>query len=171
MSRTPLVLAFALASALALGACSKNQDEGTTQPQPGPQTPPATTPAEPPPAAEPAPPVEEAVEVVRVTGVDLGTAVGDDQRITDPTTTFKTDDTIYAAVSTQGASPNAVLHARWTFGDDQVVNESSQTIAPNGPAVTSFHISKADGWPAGEYKVQISLDGEPVATEEFKVEE
>ncbi|MBC6943569.1 MAG: hypothetical protein DWB45_12725 [Xanthomonadales bacterium] len=102
--------------------------------------------------------------------VDLGNAVGADQKVTTPATTFATTDTIYAAVATTGSAANAVLNAKWTFGDGQTVNESSQTIAPNGDAVTSFHISKPDGWPKGSYKVEISLDGKVVASKDFTVQ-
>ncbi|MFI4970006.1 MAG: hypothetical protein ACHP7D_07350, partial [Lysobacterales bacterium] len=107
---------------------------------------------------------------VTVASVDLGTAVGPDQKVTAATTTFAPKDTIYAAVSTTGTAPNAVLNAKWTYQDGQTVNESSQTIAPNGPAVTSFHISKPDGWPVGSYKVEISLDGKSVSSTAFSVQ-
>ena len=49
------------------------------------------------------------------------------------------------------------------------MNESSETIAPTGAATTAFHISKPDGWPTGNYKVEISLDGKVVATKDFSV--
>jgi hypothetical protein len=104
-----------------------------------------------------------------VASVDVGNAVGADQRVTTPATQFAPQDTIYAAVSTTGSAANAVLNAKWTYQDGQTVNESSQTIAPSGPAVTTFHISKPDGWPAGTYKVEVSLNGMPAATKDFSV--
>ncbi|TAH44492.1 MAG: hypothetical protein EYC71_08575 [Gammaproteobacteria bacterium] len=83
--------------------------------------------------------------------------------------TFATTDTIYASVDTSGVAASATLAARWTFGDGQLVDESSQSIAPTGPATTTFHISKPSGWPVGSYKVDISLDGAPVASQGFEV--
>ena len=157
--RTTLTLVAAMKAALALSACGKKEEPvPAPAPTPAPATPAPTTP---PPAPAPAP--------VAVESVDLGTAVGPDQKVSAPTTTFSSKDTIYAAVSTTGTAPNAVLNAKWTFQDGQTVNESSQTIAPNGPAVTSFHISKPDGWPTGNYKVEITLDGKSVATKDFSV--
>ena len=50
-----------------------------------------------------------------------------------------------------------------------LVSESQETIAPTGPAVTEFHVSKAKGWPAGKYKVEISVDGAPAGTQDFEV--
>lgn len=152
-------LIIAMAGALALSACGKKEEPAPAPPAATPA--PAPAPATPPPAPAPAP--------VTVSSVDLGTAVDADNKVSAPATEFGTKDTIYAAVSTTGTAPNAVLSAKWTYQDGQTVNESSQTIAPNGDAVTSFHISKADGWPAGNYKVEITLDGKSVATKDFSV--
>ena len=164
LERTLSLLALALAGALTLAACNKSPENApapaTTTPPPAPAT--VSTP---PPAATP-----PAQQGVSVTSVDLGTAVGPDQKVTSPTTTFGPKDTIYAAVSTTGNATNATLGAKWTYQDGQTVNDSSQTIAPTGPAVTTFHISKPDGWPAGNYKVEISLDGKQVSSKDFTVQ-
>ena len=108
---------------------------------------------------------------VRVTEVDVGRSIGADKRINDNAATdeFRRTDTIYASVATEGNANGAALSARWTFGDGQVVDESSQTIASTGPAVTEFHISKPDGWPVGKYKVEIRLNGQMADTKEFEV--
>lgn len=112
-----------------------------------------------------------AMAAVEVTDVSLGRAIGADKSVTEATDTFAPTDTIYVSVRTEGAAASATLGARWTFEDGQVVDESSQTIAPTGPAVTEFHISKPDGWPAGRYEVAISLDGQPAETRSFTVGE
>lgn len=155
--RTLAVLTLSLASALALSACNK-------QPAPAPQavTPPPAPTA---PAAAPAPAPAPAVAFVLV---DLGSAVGADQKVTTPATTFAPKDTIYAAVDTSGAG-TATLDAKWTYQDGQTVKEDSKSIAPTGPATTTFSISKPDGWPAGDYHVAISLNGTQVATKDFSV--
>ncbi|CAN5322803.1 MAG: hypothetical protein H0W36_05500 [Gemmatimonadetes bacterium] len=113
----------------------------------------------------PAPPSE----MVSVTGVTLGRAIGTDSRITEETETFSPTETIYVAVETTGTSPGATLGTRWTYEDGQLVDESSQTIAPDGPEVTQFHVSKPDGWPTGSYQVAITLNGAETGTEEFEV--
>jgi hypothetical protein len=160
LERTLSLLALGLAGALTIAACNKSPENA-----PAPATTPAPAPATtPPPPATPPP-----AAGVSVTSVDLGTAVGADQKVTSPATSFSPKDTIYAAVSTTGAASNATLGAKWTYQDGQTVNDSSQTIAPTGPAVTTFHISKPDGWPAGNYKVEISLDGNAVSSKDFSV--
>ncbi|MFO1507196.1 MAG: bifunctional trypsin-like peptidase domain-containing/SEL1-like repeat protein [Lysobacterales bacterium] len=113
--------------------------------------------------------VAPASATVTVTSVVLGNAVGPDQKVTEPTTSFSPRDMVYAAVSTAGAAPSATLAARWTYQDGQTVNESNEVIAPNGAATTTFHISKPDGWPRGNYEVEIFLDGRAVATKIFSV--
>jgi hypothetical protein len=144
-------VALGLAGALLAGACGGKE--------PPPPAAPVTTMA--PPSTLPA--------GVRVTVVSLGSALRPDKSIAEPTVTFKPSDTIYATVATDGSSAGTTLKAKWTFQDGQTVDESSRTIAPQGPAVTEFHISKPSGWPKGSYKLEISVDGAPAGMKEFTV--
>ena len=62
--------------------------------------------------------------------------------------------------------------AKWTFGDGaaaQTVHEETKDFAFAGPGVTTFQVSKPDGWPVGKYKVEILQDGAVVQTREFEV--
>ena len=111
---------------------------------------------------------------VVVTGVDTGNAVGDDLRISAPTTSFVPMDAIYVAVSTttsdQAASVPGKLAARWTYVDsNQVVHEESRDVVFAGSDVTDFQISKPDGWPTGNYQVEISLNGTLAQARSFQV--
>ena len=108
-------------------------------------------------------------QALAVSHVELGKNVDADKRVTDQSHEFKPEDTIYATVLTNGAAPNAEIKARWMTEDGQVVEETTQTIVPKGNDATEFHISKPDGWPAGKYKVEIFLNGQPAGTEEFEV--
>ena len=107
---------------------------------------------------------------VRVSQVDIGRSLTADKMISGNTDSFKPTDTIYASVATEGAAPTATLKARWTYQDGQVVNESTQTIAPTSDARTEFHISKPDGWPAGKYKLEVFLNGSSAGTKDFNVQ-
>jgi len=95
---------------------------------------------------------------VRVTDLTLGRSVGGDKAVTDRTDSFKPNDTIYASVATEGSAQSATLRAKWSFEDGQLVDETTQTIAPSSQARTEFHISKPNGWPAGKYKVEVFLN-------------
>ena len=129
--------------------------------------------AEEPKAAAPAPqaaaPAPQAPAPFQVARIDLGNAIGADKKVAAPSTSFKPGDTIYASVVTVGATPSVTIRARWTYQDGQLVSESSQSIAPTGPAATEFHIAKPDGWPAGKYTLEVAANGTPVGTREFTV--
>jgi hypothetical protein len=109
---------------------------------------------------------------LEVREITLGNAIGADKRVTMPKTAFGPRDTIYAAVATDGAPPTATLAARWTFlggGQPSILDSTAQTIAPSGPAVTEFHVSRTEAWPAGAYLVEIFAGGRLVGTREFEV--
>jgi hypothetical protein len=107
---------------------------------------------------------------LRVTEVELGKALDADGSVRDDTDDFNVNDTIYVAVKTSGTANEARLMARWTFQDGQVVSEDSRTIAPRGDAWTEFHVSKPGGWPKGNYKVTILLNGTEVESEDFDID-
>jgi hypothetical protein len=135
-----------------LTACGNKEDQTTVTPEP------TAAPAPPPP-----PPG------VTAGTISLGKAVGPDKKVTAATESFAKGDTIYASVDTTG-SGTATLKATWTYlqgGQTAIVNEESQTIS--GPATTEFHISKPGGWPAGDYQVEVFLDGSSIGTKRFKV--
>ena len=105
---------------------------------------------------------------VSVTSVDVGRSLAADKAIGDVTDSFRPADTIYASVKTDGAG-TATLKANWTYREGQKVEESSQTIAPTAPARTEFHVSKPDGWPAGPYRLDVTLNGTSAGTKQFDV--
>jgi len=157
MNSTLRHLALAAAAAFALAACGKKE------PPPPPPPPPAPAPA---PMPAPAP------VGVTLSAVTLGKAVGADKKVTAAAEAFAKGDTIHASIDTTGAG-SATLVAKWTFtkdGKTVPVKEDTAIITPTGPATTEFHISKPDGWPAGDYAVEILLDGKSVATKSFKVQ-
>jgi len=107
---------------------------------------------------------------LKVTHIDVGRSVTAEKTIAEKTDSFRPADTFYVSVATDGSGPSATLTARWTYQGGQVVDESRQDIAPTGSAaVTEFHLSKPDGWPTGEYKVEVLLNGASAGTREFKV--
>ncbi len=92
-----------------------------------------------------------------------------DKRVTDPTAVFAAGDTIYTSVVTDGAVPLATLSARWTR-EGALLEETAQRIAPEGTAVSEFHVFNPAGWTPGRYRVEILLDGRVVGERVFRVE-
>jgi hypothetical protein len=149
-ARSARMLAATALAFAALTACSKEQKVADGEVAPGGA---ATTPA---------------ASTVAVADVDLGRSVSN-ARITDKTDDFKATDTVYTSVHTTGSASAATVMARWTFEDGQVVQESSQSIAPSGDAYTEFHISKPGGLPKGKYKVEVFLDSKSAGTKDFEI--
>jgi predicted small lipoprotein YifL len=152
MTRTRLTLPVAIAiSAFALTGCGRKE------------APPADSVA-----AAPAP-----VTPAMVTTIETGKTLGADKRITDTTSTFAPNDTMFVSVVTSNASGSNQLKAVVTFQDGQVVDSSSQTIAtptmPGGSSVTEFHLAKPSGWPTGDYTVEVWLDGQSVGSRRLTV--
>lgn len=156
-NRISMAIAVTLVAALAVTACNKKEEAA---PAPVPVSAPAPAPAPVEPAPAPAP------TVGILTSIDLGNAIGEDNKISAPTTTFATTDTIHASVVTDGAGGK--INATWTFQDGQTVQVQDKA-AMAGTQVSEFSISKPDGWPVGKYTLTITLDGVPPQTREFEV--
>jgi hypothetical protein len=187
MRSTALYVAL-LTGLLLLGGCGKNEPTPAGAPAPASTAPAAVTPTPaPPPAAAstPAPPpagtasVASAASVAAppaapfaVAKVTLGSAVNAEHQVTRASNSFAANDrTIYASVATEGSTGGATLNAKWSYleGQGQLVSSISQSIATDGPAITTFKVQNPDLWPEGKYKVEISLDGKPVAKQDFQI--
>jgi hypothetical protein len=165
MTRQPLILAASLAAVLALSACGKKDESAPST------TPPAATAPAPAPAATAAmgmPASDMPAAAVTFGSVELGSTVDASNKVLASGTSFAPTDTVYASVDTSG-SGNATLAAKWTYQDGQTVHEDSKTLNAMGPETTAFMISKPSGFPAGNYKVEISLNGSQVASKDFSV--
>lgn len=185
--RSALLFSATFAGALLLGACGKSEAPApapaaaSTAAAPAPAPPAATTAVTPPaPTTAAAPAVAATVAAAPAAAstplsfskLTLGSAVNNDHQVTKASTSFAaTDKTIYASVATEGSSSGAKLNAKWSYLEGQALTVSNitQSIATDGPAVTTFKVQNPDLWPEGKYKVEISLDGKMVADQDFKI--
>ncbi len=127
-----------------------------------------TAPTSPPPSSTAAMPASGASAAVSFSSVEIGSSVDANNKILASGTSFAPKDSVYASVETMGTG-HATLAAKWTYQDGQTVHEDSKVLDTMGPQTTTFMISKPGGLPAGNYKVEISLDGQPVASKDFSV--
>jgi hypothetical protein len=163
--------------ALAIAACG------------GSETPPSTPPAKP---AAPAAPAGAQATVqtgsatattqrgpagaFEVVDVQIGTAVGPDGKIVNPSTKLPKSETIHAVVVTEGRGSDVMLNARWSSAHPTIKNartqlgNETQTISPDGPAFTKFTITKPGGWPAGSYQIELWGNAGVLIAKEFVVE-
>lgn len=174
-------VAAALLTSLALAGCKKDANNPDT-------TPAATTPAPMTPAPTPTQPTDQSAmgqdsmgqdnlgqnnmgqaAAVNVSKVTLGTSAGADKSIANPMTSFATKDPIVVSIATNGAASNADVNARLVYQDGQVAGERSQTINTTGMETTNITFNNANGWPAGSYTAEVSINGDKVQSTPFTV--
>lgn len=167
-SPTVRLLAVALLGAVALAGCKKKDAAPVV-----PDAAPVATSAPPPPPPMPTEAPAAAPATATVGAIELGNAIGADNRITTAMTTFAPHDTIYGTVTTP--APTANLEAHWTFlgapGSNALPTKvSTESIPMTGAATThAFHVSKPDGWPVGRYRLEVSVSGNVLQTRDFEV--
>lgn len=172
-TRHTVMLAASLAAALALGACGKSGEPASPVPSnPPPSGTAASTPLAPPAFPPPAASTDMAnagsVGAVSFSSLEVGSNVDANHKVVATGTSFAPKDTVYASVETMG-SGRAALTARWLGPQGQVVHEDSKELDAAGPETTAFMISQPEGFPQGDYKIEISLDGRTVASKDFSV--
>ena len=190
-ARNTALYCATLAGLLMLSACGKNEQESNTPPTtpatsaPEPAapaaaptpTPASTTPAPANPAPAPASTSGKSTSLkpaddIKVAAVTLGSAVDATHAISKEQHSFAPQDkAIYASVATLGSTENATLNAKWSYvdGKDEPFSSTTESIATDGPATTTFKVQNPNAWPQGKYKVVISLNGKTVASETFEV--
>ncbi|MFL7838500.1 MAG: S1C family serine protease [Candidatus Promineifilaceae bacterium] len=97
-----------------------------------------------------------------------------DESGTAVTTQFSPDDTFYAIVELANAPDSTEVKAVWTAVDVGDAAEPGHIIddaaLETGSSPVVFDLTNDGAWPAGQYKVDIYLDGELDKTLEFNVE-
>jgi len=97
-----------------------------------------------------------------------------DEAGTAVTTQFSPEDTFYAIVELANAPDSTEVKAVWTAVDVGDAAEAGQIIdeatLETGSGQVVFDLTNDGSWPAGQYKVDIYLDGELDKTLEFSVE-
>jgi hypothetical protein len=100
--------------------------------------------------------------------IQVGKSLNSDNSVGTLTTTFKPNDTIYAAVLTDG-SGNGTVGAKFTYGG-RVIAEPEKRVSMKGSGATEFHIEYSAGFPVGDYDIELFLNGQSVGTRRVRVE-
>ncbi|EIL95346.1 hypothetical protein [Rhodanobacter spathiphylli] len=181
--RSGALCGVAFTGALLLSACGKHEPPPPAPtPAPASTAPVAQAPVSPAASSALAPATAASIAVAAstvppatpfsVAKLTLGSAVNADHQVIRPGDSFASNDkAIYASVATEGSTGGATLNAKWSYleGQGQLVSNISQSIATDGPAITTFKVQNPDLWPAGKYQVEISLDGKPVTKQQFQI--
>jgi hypothetical protein len=157
LNRISYALIVALAGTVALAGCKKKEE--------------AVAPA--PVVTEPAPapaPVEPAPAPVSAVSVTVGNTAAADKSVA-AVSTFGTKDKIIVSVKTDAATPaNAAIDAKLTFQDGQVAGQKNATVVAGGVDTTNVEFTNTNPWPAGKYKVDVTVNGQPAGmTQEIEV--
>lgn len=148
-------LMIAVAGTAALAGCKKNEPA----PAPAPEV------SAPAPMSEPAP----VAPAVSVTSVTVGNTIAADQSVT-PVATLGAKDKIVVSVKTDGTASNVNLAAKLTYQDGQVAGEQSRILNTTETGTTNIEFANSNAWPAGKYRAEVTLDGQPAGTaQEFEV--
>lgn len=107
-------------------------------------------------------------EPLKVTTIQVGRSLNSDNSVGTITSRFEPGDTMYAAVITEGRGAGT-LSVRW-LASGRVVKEEERDVRYNDRAATEFHLDFAGGLPPGRYRVELSLDGQPIGARDLSVE-
>ncbi len=157
LNRISYALIVALAGTVALAGCKKKEEAVAPAPV-------VTEPAPAPVAMEPAP------APVSATSVTVGNTAAADKSVA-AVTTFTPADKIIVSVKTDAATAaNAAIDAKLTYQDGQVAGQQTATVMAEDAGTTNVEFTKATPWPAGKYKVDVTVNGQPAGmTQEIEI--
>jgi len=154
----------ALLATVALAGCKKKEDTADNNAQPA-----AMTPAAPAPMTEAAPQPMTAAAGVNVSAVTVGKTAAADKTVTS-VALFAPKDDIIVSIRTDGSANNANVAAKLTFQNGQVAGEQNQVVNTTGAETTNISFKNANGWPAGKYRAEVTVDGKAAGSpQEFEV--
>lgn len=104
---------------------------------------------------------------LQLANIQIGRSLNQDNSIASISTLFKPNETIYVSVQTTGTAAGTV-GVRWKY-QGRVIDEPVKQISPSGPTSTSFQLQNSGGFPAGDYSVDVLINGEEVGSRNFRV--
>lgn len=152
------------ACVLALAACSKQADAPEAQAATR-DTAPTTAPA----IAESVPVADAGLGEFQVVSILVGTQMAADKVVAADTRVFKASDVIHASVLSTGAHQGLRMSVRWLGPGGVLINESTLPVVPAANAATTFTLSNAAAWPAGQYAFEASVNGRALPRKTFEV--
>jgi len=99
--------------------------------------------------------------------VDVGTAVGGDNQISNPTREFDPKDVVYMSITTEGTTPST-LTVQWYAGTKLFATDTLP-IHPTASMNFVFHQLPEGGWPHGKSRAIFFLTPEDKHVVEFQV--
>lgn len=107
-------------------------------------------------------------EPLMVQTIQTGKSLNSDNSIAQHAASFRPQDTMYVSVLTS-ARGSGTLTVRWIYST-RVLHEVTREVSYYDAAATDFRFEAADGFPPGEYRIEVLLDGQSVGTRSVRVE-
>jgi hypothetical protein len=107
-------------------------------------------------------------EPLNVVGIQTGKSLNSDHSIGRHAASFHPNDPMYVSVLSNGRGKGTIT-VKWTFAG-QVLQTLTKKVSYNGQAATDFRFVAADGFPVGDYTIDVTVDGKTIETRRVKVE-
>jgi hypothetical protein len=107
-------------------------------------------------------------EPLNVQVIQTGKSLNSDHSVGTHTSSFRPTDTMYVSLLTVGPGAGTMT-VKWSFAG-RVINEVTKKVSYNDQAATDFRFQAADGFPIGDYTIEIIVDGKSLETRRVKVE-
>ena len=105
---------------------------------------------------------------LQVDTIQLGRSLNPDNSVAAHASTFDRKDTVYVSVLTT-AGGSGTIGVKWTY-QGTVIDEPQRTVSYRDAAATAFHLVNSNGFPSGQYNVEVFIDGKPVGSRNFNVQ-
>jgi hypothetical protein len=107
-------------------------------------------------------------EPLNVVGIQTGKSLNSDHSVGSHAASFHPNDPMYVSVLSNGRGKGTIT-VKWTFAG-QVLQTLTKKVAYHGQAATDFRFVAADGFPVGDYAIEVIVDGKTIETRRLKVE-
>jgi len=107
-------------------------------------------------------------EPLNVVGIQTGKSLNSDHSVGIHAASFHPSDTMYVSVLSVGRGAGTIT-VTWTFGG-RAIQTLKRKVSYNGQAATDFRFEAADGFPIGDYTIEVNVDGKTIETRRVKVE-
>ena len=107
-------------------------------------------------------------EPLKIVGVQTGKSLNTDHSIGRHAISFRPEDTMYVSVLTDGRGAGTI-QVKWSLFGRQL-HQVTKNVSYNDQAATDFRFAAADGFPVGDYTIDVIVDGKAFETRRVKVE-
>lgn len=167
IKKSALLLGLALALPFATGC--KKPEEGA--PPPSAESTPATTETEVPGVTSPSD-LSPAAAQARVDDVTVGHALAADGKIADGKSgdNYAPGKPLYVAMSVEDTPAASAIKVVWLGPNDTRVGDETKTVT-TGEKTLNFSAGNTAKWPLGDYRVEVWIGDEKVASKDFDIVE